>query len=509
MRRLLSIPGITLAVFLAWKVALLVFTSQPVPSNDAFFYDGAVVNYLLHGKYCNPALAQVLPISGTEVFSAYPPLYQAVLLAWMKCFGTSALAAMWLHLVLLAAVACLLMLILRALGASWLVTNLAGMFLFGITFHDRPDTLAHVLGMLALLALMRGLMWPVAAFLVLTIATSLQIGGIYSLWAGTIVLGSVWLGRMKFPWGPVLAFVVCIVGLVALVKFRQPLWWAGFLEHVRITPSVTGFRLPLVGDILKVVRTTAGIVVASAGVVWLLRNRPEFRTKLATSPALLVATSGVVVALALVGGCLLVLTPNTIHIAGYLQPLMVGCFLAVAFGGNARMGAKLKLVFGVLVVGAVMVVSVRAMGMTTWGVLCARDVSRAEALQQVNEELDAVADGGKVFVSAAYLYETASRTNLTWIHSDWPAPAVSDRWELHALESLQPKKLLLTQFDYYRRYEVVVAQFRRQRGDVEVRIDNFARVQPPDAIPATQKFVQHISWAPVVVEFDWPTRDLK
>jgi hypothetical protein len=69
---------------------------------------------------------------------------------------------------------------------------------------------------------------------------------------------------------------------------------------------------------------------------------------------------------------------------------------------------------------------------------------------------------------------------------------------------LQPAKLLVTQFDYYRRFERVVAKFQRERGDVEVRITNLARVQPPDAIPATRKIVQHISWAPVIVEFSWP-----
>ena len=99
MRRLAERPGLVFGLVFAWKVALLVFTAQPVPANDSFFYDGAVVNYLLHGKYVNPSLAQVLPISGNEVFSAYPPLYNLVLLVWMGLLGTSALAAMWLHVV--------------------------------------------------------------------------------------------------------------------------------------------------------------------------------------------------------------------------------------------------------------------------------------------------------------------------------------------------------------------------------------------------------------------------
>src|SRR5262245_57456626 len=85
------------AVF-AWKVLLFLLSVQPIPANDSFFYDGAVVNFLLHGHYFNPALALALPISGSEVFSAYPPLYQFFLWLWMRLWGTSALAAMALHL---------------------------------------------------------------------------------------------------------------------------------------------------------------------------------------------------------------------------------------------------------------------------------------------------------------------------------------------------------------------------------------------------------------------------
>ena len=117
MRRLIALPGITFALFFAWKVGLLLLTSQPVPANDAFFYDGPVVNYLLHGKYCNPSLAIVLPISGTEVFSAYPPLHQFAMLGWMSIAGTSALAAMWFHVLLLGIFALTVFATLRELRA--------------------------------------------------------------------------------------------------------------------------------------------------------------------------------------------------------------------------------------------------------------------------------------------------------------------------------------------------------------------------------------------------------
>ena len=75
---------------------------------------------------------------------------------------------------------------------------------------------------------------------------------------------------------------------------------------------------------------------------------------------------------------------------------------------------------------------------------------------------------------------------------------------MRAIKERRPSRLLLTQFDYYRRYERIVSQFLRERGDVEVQITNTARVQPSDALPSMRKVIQHISWAPVIVEFTWP-----
>ena len=93
-------PELVFALVLVWKIALLLFSAQPVPSNDAFFYDGPVVNLLLHGKYANPSLIEALPISGGEVFCAYPPLYQLSLRGWVSIFCLSALACMFFHLFL-------------------------------------------------------------------------------------------------------------------------------------------------------------------------------------------------------------------------------------------------------------------------------------------------------------------------------------------------------------------------------------------------------------------------
>ena len=504
MRRLANISGITFALYFLWKVTLLLFTSQPIPANDSFFYDGPVVNYLLHGKYCNPSLAMVLPISGNEVFSAYPPLYQAVLLGWMKCFGTSELAAMWMHVILLAGFALTVLQIFRQLKISALAVNIAGLFLFGITFHDRPDTLAHLLAALAILALVRGLPWATAVFLTLTFCTSLQIGGIYSLWLGLFVVCEAWFAKRKIAWAAVLALVGVVVALIAWVKFGYPHLWEGFREHLAITPSVTGMRMPRLDDVLKVVRSSPGILLVVAMLACLAVNWRKLLDQLAGSIQLRLVTSGTLAALALICGCLVVLTPNTIHVANYLQPVIVGGALVLV--GTGLMDVKWRCTIHGLFLAAALLVSIRAIGMTTWGVLCHRDVNHAQALTLVNQSLDSAPTHSTVFVSAAYLYSTAQRTNITWLHSDWATRAIEGDWELRAIKERRPSRLLLTQFDYYRRYERIVSQFRRERGDVEVQITNTARVQPSDALPSMRKIVQHISWAPVIVEFTWPSK---
>jgi hypothetical protein len=146
-------PFCVFGLVVLWRVALLVFTAQPVPANDAFFFDGAVVNWLRHGHYFNPSLFAVFPISGHQLYAAYPPLYQLTLLAWMKLFGTSVISAMALHVALFAVSGITVMFIVKkyfpAANNYWL----AVLLFFGITFDDRPDGLAQTFGLFALLLL--------------------------------------------------------------------------------------------------------------------------------------------------------------------------------------------------------------------------------------------------------------------------------------------------------------------------------------------------------------------
>jgi len=565
MPRLVERPGLVFALVFAWKVALLILTAQPVPANDSFFYDGPVVNFLLHGTYANPSLGLVLPISGNEVFSAYPPLYQLTLLGWMGVFGTSALSAMWLHVLLFGIYELILLAIFRRLQTPGMCVNCAGLFLFAVTFHDRPDSLAHAFGMAAVYACVRsrrslgggagelneplartlpinlpqadppltpprrgtnyraplpsteGLgvwrsaveakpnslwKWAWVALTVFTFGTSLQIGATYFLFTWLLMVGSSWVAKEQLPVMAMAASVLIPIGLVALVRFWHPHLWAGFLEHARMTPSFSGLRMPQIASILKVIRTAPGVFAVLLIVPWLIRQRRGQGLEGSVRFWLLTG-AGTAAALAVTIASLSVVAANLVAIAAYLQPLAVGTCLAFVLAHTRRPSlprSSLAVIFGLA-----FIVSIRAIGMTTWGVACAHDMSYPRTLERLRQELNATAPGSAVVISAAYLYETARHDELHWIHSDWPGKPEQtggDR-ELDALVALKPAKLIVTQFDYYRRYEAVVEGLKARPELVAVKLENTATVRAPDSIKSLQKVVQHVSWAPVVVDFSW------
>ena len=535
MKGIFTRPGAVFAVIFLWKLALLVFAALPVPSNDSFFYDGPVVNLLLHGRYANPALARALPISGTEMYCAYPPLYQAVLLGWMALFGASALSAMALHFVLFGGYMLILLAIFRRLRAPGWAVGVAGAFLLVITFDDRPDSLAHIFGIAAVYAWVRSgtaragrtrWTWAMAGCAILGLATSVQIGGLYCLllWIG-VVAQSI-LGREKFPYAPMAAMVAVPAGLVGLVALGFPRVWAGFMEHARQTPSLTGWRWPRPDEVLKILRNAPGILAAAAWLGWLCRSAPASRetgtarstpAHAVVSPALeedaardlsglglaLVTSAATLAALAIIGASLFLLTPNSVLFVGPLQPLIVGgCLglLAARYSGGAWLRAQVWLFVGLAAIG-----SIRAVGMTTWGAACAADAGYPSALRRVRSELNGCAPGAAVVLSSAYLYEAARHKELRWVHSDWMEPArrhqASDDWA--GLLALKPARLILTQFDYYRRYQPLLAQLKMRPGLAEVQIVNTAKLPAPDSIRLLRKVLQHISWAPVVVTVSW------
>ena len=110
-----------------------------------------------------------------------------------------------------------------------------------------------------------------------------------------------------------------------------------------------------------------------------------------------------------------------------------------------------------------------------------------------------------VILSSPYLYGALELGVQHPIHSDWfynhaTATAQSD---VEALKRLRPPKLVLTQFDYYRAFAPLVERLRQQPALVAIQVRNLALVRPPDAIPALSRVVQHISWAPVIVDLEW------
>lgn len=501
----------------AWKIALFLISTQPVPANDSFFYDGAVVNLLLHGKYVNPSLALALPISGARLFCAYPPLYQAVLLPWMVLCGTSVQSAMVFHLVWFGIYLVVLFAIFRELDAPVWCFRLAGLFLFGITFHDRPDSVAQALGMIAVLCWARSMgcchpvqpgparpawVWAAGGWIVLVFATSLQIGAIYLLliWAGA--LAAWWMAREKLQLAPLFVMSAIPPLAIALVARVYPHLWTGFLEHAHQTPSFTGLRLPALEDLLKVGRTAPGIFGGGVLIVWSWLNGTG-RGIGSTARFVPVECAFLIASMAVVMASLFVLTPNMVNAVTYLQPVVVGCCLA-RFGGTGDGLRRLRPAFAVLVCLALLT-SIRAIGMTTWGIACAHDVSCTAALRRIDTELNGVRPGQTVVLSSAYLYEAARRGDLRWIHSDWlgPAKTGNPNADRDALLAVKPTRLILTQFDYYRRYKSVLASLKTQMPSVEFEVSNLARVPAPDSLPSFRRVVQHISWAPVIVRFHW------
>ena len=587
MKGIFARPGAVFAVIFLWRLALLVFAALPVPSNDSFFYDGPVVNLLLHGRYANPALGRALPISGGERFCAYPPVYQGVLWGWMALFGVSAVSAMTLHLLLFGGYLLVLLAIFRRLRVPGWAAVAGGAFLLVITFDDRPDSLAHVFGIAAVYAWVRSRRaegaraawtWAMSGCGILCLATSVQLGALYGLMLWSGVLAESILGQGKFPLAPMAAMVAVPAGLVGLVAFGFPHVWAGFMEHARQTPSLTGWRWPRLGEVLKIVRNGSGILAAAAVLIWAwrpgMRNPksegpksegwrpgaasreggkglrmpagPESRLEACSthsgtpgracgSPALreevaedtwglgLVSGAATLATLAMVGGALFLLSPNSVLFVEPLQPLIVaGCLAWLAarpsggarergqgretlpaeagVPGRARVRAQVWLFAGLAALG-----SIRAIGLTTWGVACAADAGYPLALRCVRTELNDSAPGATVVLSSAYLYEAARFQGLRWIHSDWMEPAQRHRpaadWD--GLLALKPARLILTQLDYYRRYEPLLAQLKTHPGLAELQIVNTARLRAPDSIRPLQQVLQHISWAPVVVRVSW------
>ena len=209
-----------------------------------------------------------------------------------------------------------------------------------------------------------------------------------------------------------------------------------------------------------------------------------------------------------------VLTPNSVSFTAYLQPLVVAGFLSLSAvrKTDARtldspapdsqtpttcMLARRRYawLFGLLALLA----GVRALGLSTWGLLCALDCNYRSSIGIVQTEISGMAPGQTAVLSSAYLYQAARNQDARWVHCDWMAPAERDQesTDWRALISLRPHKLVLTQFDYFRRFQGLLAKLRARPDLASVGEKNAARVPAPDSIRPLRRVLQHVSWAPV------------
>ncbi len=498
-------PFFLFGLVLLWRLALLVFTAQPIPANDAFFFDGAVVNFLLHGHYVNPAAAEVLPISGTQIYSAYPPLYQGVLLLWMKIFGTSVLAAMALHLALFAASGFLTLAIVKKLFPPATNYALAVLLFLGITFGDRPDDLGHALGLFALFLVAKNISggggWKTAAALTFVLFGALYstvIVGAFYFGAGFLTVAAAWLTQRKIIlFVPFAAAATLFVAVTFSIATFEPLWWRGFLENSAQTPIRTvGVRVPHTLELIKLLRT-APVFLLAAGILPFVFARSR---RLAGEPwlALLAGVS-------LMGGVMLVaamtvVAPDYVTYVMFAQIILAAGLLTLAdqFFPARQIWLRLALA------GCVVLISIRAIGITTWGAACAWKDSYAQTQKILRAELEPFAKtNSPVILSSPFLYRAMAvgvqrPIQMDWFYNHATATANSD---VAALEKLRPPKVVLTQFDFYRTFAALFERLPPDRVKISVR--DLALVRPPDATPALARVVQHISWAPVIVDLDW------
>jgi hypothetical protein len=508
-------PWCILGLVVLWRVALLVFTAQPIPANDAAFFDTAMVNWYLHGAYVNPGLSVVFPISGHEIYAAYPPLYQGALLVWMKLFGTTVISAMALHVALFAVAAFLVMRLVMKIFPATTNYALVPLLLFALTFDDRPEGLAHNFGLLSLLGVARmlgagangRLVLGIALALFCTLYTSVIVGALY-FGTGFMAVTFTWLRQRKlFSFAPFVVATLLFAVVTLIIAKTQPLWWAGFQENARQTPVLAvGFRVPTVLELLKLIRTAPVFLLALALLPFLFAKR---RVILANEGAWLPLLAGVfITGWGLLIADMTLLAANYVGYILFIQLLLAAGLLALSehFAAPLRRGLRVALV------GCVLLASVRAVGMTTWGAACAWKNSCAHTHQALLAEFAPFAQtNSAVIVSSAYVYTALEANVKNPVHSDWYFDRANwtNNADLNGFIALQPKKLVLVQFDYYRAFAPLLERLRAQPGLVDITVHDAAQVRTPDANPSLQRVLQHISWAPVIVDLEWkPTSKL-
>ena len=502
-------PFCVLGIVVLWRVLMLVFSAQPIPANDAAFFDGAMVNWFLHGHYFNPGLSVVFPISGHQVYAAYPPLYQGALWVWMKLFGASVISAMALHVALFAVASFLALTMVKKFFPAAANYALVPLLLFAMTFDDRPEGLAHCFGLCSLLLagkiIADGFNWRrgmlLALALLAALYTSVIVAALY-FGTGFIALAVGWLRQRKVIWfAPYFSAAILFAVIAFAIASTKPLWWAGFQENARQTPVLAiGFRRPDLLEILKLIRTAPVFLlgIAMLPLVWARRRQilanPE--SWLALVVGIFVTGWGLLVA------DMTLLAANYVGYVLFLQILLAAGLLALGETFFPAWRTRLQ----VVLLGCVLLVSVRAMGLTTWGVACAAKNSYPQTHEVLLREFAPFAKTNTaVIMSSAYLYTALEANVQNPIHSDWFFDRANwtNNADLNGLVAAQPGKLVLVQFDYYRAFAPLLERLSREQPQVKITVRDLALVRTPDSIPSLQRVVQHISWAPVIVDLDW------
>ena len=502
-------PFCVFGLIVLWRIALLVLTAQPIPANDAFFFDGAVVNWLRHGHYFNPSLAVPFPISGHVLYSAYPPGYQLVLFLWMTVFGSSVLSAIALHLALFTVAGLLVLAIVRAFFPTSINYAIVALLFLAITFNDRPEDLAHVFGLASLWILGQGIVgtphWKSMVVSMLLLFCALYtsvIAGAFYFGAGFIAAALIWLNHRK-TWllVPYFAAATLFVLVTCCVARFEPLWWHGFLENSRQTPiRTTGIRLPHTAEIIKIARSVPLFFVGLAFMPLVFWRRKEIFSETEAWPYLLTG-------LFMMGwGSLIVFV--TIMSSNYVSYVLDAQVIIAA--GLLALGAKYwpqkRFLLTGITVACTVLVSVRAGGMTTWGAVCAWHNSYGQTHETLRSELQPfTTNNTPVVLSSPYLYSALEFGVQQPIHSDWfyDRSMLAAGSDVGGLERLRPTKLILTQFDYYRAFVPLLEKFRQASGLVQIQVRDEAAFRTPDSIPSLQRVVQHVSWAPVIVDLEW------
>jgi hypothetical protein len=502
-----SNPFCILGFVLLWRICLLIFTVQPIPANDAFLFDGGMANWLQHGQYINPSLEVAFPISSGKIFSLYPPVYQGALLIWMTLFGASAFSMIAMHLAMFAVDSLLALLILKSFFPAQTNYAWVALLFLGITFGDRPEDFAHAFGLYSLWLVTRQIAGTrhdarVAGGIVLTLLfalyTSIIVGTVY-FGAGFLACALAWrFQRKNILLLPFPLVAILFAAIVYWVMQVHPLWWHGFLENARQTSVNEGFRVPHLVDLIKLIRVVPGFLLALLALPFIFAHRE----KLTAEPWLILAAGCLVMSAIILCLAMTLLSPDYVGYPFYLQIIIVAALLALV----DQLFPAFKSGLRILVWGCVLLVSIRAVGMSTWGAACAWKNSYWQTRRELRTQLEPFEKSdAPVVLSSAYLYSAEEFGVKHPIHSDWyyDRALTGPDLDFQGMTKLRPPKLILTQFDYYRGFIDILNKLRQHPELVTVRVHDETGVRTPDSIPAMQRVVQHISWAPVIVDLDW------